>query len=624
MSKIDNRLKAVVEESCNVVVIFDRKKIEYVNDVGKKLLGEDVLKKETRECFSEKEWKKLDEGIMKAEEDNRRWNGETAMFGKDGQLIEMSAMIIAHKDEDGEGMYYAMIGRDIREVKKKEMELDRLKLIVEESWHVVIMFDRNGVLYMNDAAKKFLGEVGLKRQIEEYFPAEQWKKIESKIFSAEHEGEVWSGETMMIRKDGNARAMLVLVTGHKNEASGEFYYSMIGRDIEEMKRREMELSDAKNKAEEASKAKGLFLANMTHDIRAPLNAILGFSELLGSMPHDKETEEYYEVIKTSGKNLLGLTSDILDLSKIESGKLELKIEPVNLHELLNEVKSTFILNAKQKDLELAIDDRIKSSTLYLDALRMRQVLFNLVGNAIKYTNRGTVTLICEENIQEGGYETTLIFTVKDTGQGIREEDQKRLFTDFVQCHDPVGGVGLGLSIVNKLVAAMGGTIDLKSEVGRGSEFKVTIPEVKRNDGDLEEEVEENEGIEFENPLILMADDMPSNVQVLRAFLKDTNVRFLEASNGRETVKLAKMYKPDVVLMDIEMPEMDGYDATKELKADEDTQKIPLIVITAKALAADREKAMNAGAQEFLRKPTSRAALLRELKKLLPFRKIEKQ
>lgn len=503
----------------------------------------------------------------------------------------------------------------------------RLNSVVEWSSNMVLIFDNEEITYVNDAGKELLGEDVTKKPIRNFFPDEEWNKLVERIVGRKKDNHIWSGESVMMRSDGTLIVLFLKIIAHKDEDSGEMSFSLIGRDLSDVKKRELELIEAKKIAEEASERKSLFLANMTHEIRAPLNAILGFSELLGEMSHDKTTQEYCQAIKVSGKNLLGLVSDILDLSKIESGNFELRMDPMDLEELLEEVKLTFILAAKKKGLELDLEKNLGHKFVYLDELRLRQVLFNLVGNSVKYTDHGKITIICEEEGDKWGQEITLVFKIKDTGKGIRNEDKEKIFTAFTQCHDRTGGVGLGLSIVRKLVTAMGGTIEVESEVGKGSVFKVVIPGVKKMIEGVKKVVVEEDGdneIAFENPLVLIADDLDSNIQVMRAFLEGMNVRFLDASNGHDTVMMAKMYKPDVVLMDLRMPDMDGYDATKELKRDEETKNIPVVAITGRPLEEDKERAIDSGATDLLRKPITRAMILKELKKLLPFHKVEKK
>ncbi|MEI7811508.1 MAG: ATP-binding protein, partial [Ignavibacteria bacterium] len=337
-----------------------------------------------------------------------------------------------------------------------------------------------------------------------------------------------------------------------------------GLEITELKIAQEELMKAKLLAEESTKAKGLFLANMSHEIRTPMNAILGFSEILKRRLDDEVSHSYLSAIMRSGQSLLSLINDILDLSKIEAGKVEIKNEPANLFSLFNEIKMIYsvILNDKGVSFNVDIDPSMPTGLL-IDEFRLKQVILNLVSNAIKFTASGSVNIIVTAEINEL---CKLTVEVRDTGIGIPKEQHDKIFESFTQqkgqSTSKYGGTGLGLTISKKLVELMGGRIVLESNPGEGTSFRVIISDIEiieNNDTDILESIEDYDSIVFEKAKVLIVEDTETNIRVLSEFLKMENIETIEASDGMEAIAKAERTRPDLILMDIQMPVMDGWE-----------------------------------------------------------------
>ncbi len=401
----------------------------------------------------------------------------------------------------------------------------------------------------------------------------------------------------------------------ENIPSGSYGYVNSFFEITQRKKLEQDLEKAKNDAIKANQLKTQFLANMSHDIRTPMNSMIGFSEILQEkIKHGESVSDEILAIQRSGKTLVGLINDILDLARIESGYLELSKNPCDLRKLVGELNFLFSVTCKEKniDLECKIDETVPEAVL-VDGLRIRQVLLNLLGNAIKFTNKGSVSLqISSQMISEDKKTIRLEFRVTDTGRGISSEDFDSIFQPFVQKKTQLNGrqtgSGLGLAIVNRLVNLMDGEIKVSSKQGKGSIFTVVLNEISfQNDSIQKNEEKQNDRTIFENRTILLVEDVIDNRNVIKGFLRKSKIEIIEAENGLAALEVLEKRKVDLILMDIQMPIMDGKTASRFIKSNEEWKNTPIIIVSADAMREERE-ALAEISEEYLTKPVDKFQL----------------
>jgi hypothetical protein len=402
------------------------------------------------------------------------------------------------------------------------------------------------------------------------------------------------------------------------------FIGLILRDIAVSNRLRAQLVGERLRAEKLARAKQEFLASMSHEIRTPLNSIIGFTDLLSKEDAGSKGNEYVSAIRRSSDHLLSLVNEILDFSKLEDGKFKVQESPFNLVELMEEIRNTFQHKAAEKGLEFHVqpDPRIPVM-LSGDAMSLKQVLINLVNNAIKFTERGSVTVTAqlEEELRNS---CRIRFEVKDTGIGIAADIREHLFTPFTQSRDQGArmhaGTGLGLAISKKLAAMMGGTIAAASEEGRGSVFSVVIPFAKAKR--TEEEKADSAGLppeaipDLQGRKVLVVDDEPMNVKLCEAILTTYGLTVTAAANGREAVNKIQHNDFDLVLMDLQMPEMDGIEAVKQIRAmsDEVKRALPVISLSANVFGSTAGKYADAGFTDELIKPFREEELIRVIEK----------
>lgn len=401
---------------------------------------------------------------------------------------------------------------------------------------------------------------------------------------------------------------------------------VVARDVTERKRFENELIEAKSnaersarKAEESTKLKEAFLANMSHEIRTPMNAIIGFSDMLSKKSLRTEEKEYVRTIKSAGENLLTIINDILDISKIEAGMMTFESSIFSVKDTFKSLNVMMMGKAKEKNLELKFTcDEDVPDVLLGDHTRLTQIIINLTGNAIKFTEKGMVLVnakVCKAN-----GEVLVEFSIKDTGIGIPQDKLEHIFERFRQAESQItrkyGGTGLGLSIAKQLVELQGGTLNVKSELKKGSEFSFCIPYkkstgVKPKMDFLEKKYNMKELTKLK---ILIVEDNQLNVKLLLSLFSENNLKVEVAENGSMALDKIKENKFDIILMDMEMPVMNGYEAATIIRT-ELKNRIPIIAMTAHAMAGEKERCLSLGMNDYIAKPISANLLFEKMYEL---------
>jgi PAS domain S-box-containing protein len=578
---------------------------------------------------------------------------------------------------------HATLEQQMIETRKAEASLRESQglyhSLVENIPYTVIRKDLNGVYtFTNSMSEEFLGirfkNQGMIGKTDlDLFPAELAEKIRFADQQVMASGKILEGVHKFQRLEGmpppkeasglppDAPVFYQWVRVPLRDGTGKVSgVQVIVWDVSQARAAEEQLRRAKEAADTANAAKSEFLANMSHEIRTPMNAILGFSELLRTQMAASRERQYLDAISSSGRTLLALINDILDLSKIEAGKLELQYEPVNVSRLIDEIQKLFSVKAGEKGIKLLteIDAKLPPG-LMLDEIRLRQVLFNVVGNAIKFTEKGEVKIgaWAESGVAEsldhdlalnlapfGNSESkskstiksknlpltahpdethvNLILEVSDTGIGIAKDQQEHIFGAFQQVSGQstrkFGGTGLGLAITKRLTEMMHGQIEVESEPGQGSTFRfsfrdVMIAELAEPDAIATDG--EGDFTQFAPSTILVADDVALNRALVKGYFEGTEHKLITAMNGLEALEQAEKHRPDVILMDMRMPDMDGYQATKQLKANPALRNIPVIAVTASSFREEEARARKA-CDGFIRKPFNRSELIAELKRFL--------
>ncbi|MBK5255771.1 MAG: PAS domain S-box protein [Vicinamibacteria bacterium] len=560
---------------------------------------------------------------------------ELTYFRKDGSRFPAVVSVTALRDPQNAIIGYLLIGTDNTARKLVEEEQKKLdqrlrdqqfytRSLIESNIDALITADPSGII--TDVNKQMEALTGSTRDeligapFKSHFTDPE--RAEAAIKLVLSQKKVTDYELTARARDGKQTVVSYNATTFYDRGRTLQGVFAAARDITERKQVEAELQQAKAAAESASQTKSEFLASMSHEIRTPMNAILGIADLLAKTALTEEQDRYVQIFRRAGDNLLNLINDILDLSKVEASQLELERTGFSLNELLEKVTEMVAIRAQEKGLTLVFDIAEDVPTALIgDPTRLRQVLLNLMGNAIKFTESGEVALRVTnsaDTLIPGG----LRFAISDTGIGIPPEKVGAVFERFTQADSSMtrryGGSGLGLTISKRLVELMGGSVSVKSAVGEGSVFSFTVPLPVWAKAAQEGAVSLGAGPEALLPPlhILLVEDSPDNRAITVAYLQDTPYRIDIAENGAIACEKFGASRYDLVLMDRQMPVMDGLAATRAIRDWEQANHrspTPIIALTAAALKGDREMCMAAGCTAYLTKPIKQDVLLRAIK-----------
>jgi len=550
---------------------------------------------------------------------------------RDGTEFPVEISLSPLQTEEGELVSSTV--RDITERRRAERSREQLASIVDYSDDAIIGKSLDGtIINWNKGAERLYGysaEEVIGRAISILLPPDRPDEVRQ-IIAKLQRGEIVTEETTRRRKDGTLINVALTVSPIRNSRGEVTAASAIARDISERKRAEIEIRNLNRKLEEAAtgaqaanRAKSTFLSTMSHEIRTPMNAILGYAQLMARDPElGPEAQANLKIIGRSGEHLLALINDVLDMSKIESGRIDLNPAVFNLSRLLDDLAAMFRLRAGTKALRFEMKMEGESVPYVVaDEAKIRQVLINLLGNAVKFTEIGRIGL--QVRLEQRNGDLWMLAQVEDTGPGVTDEDQKRLFEPFSQVRtsqDSLKGTGLGLAISRKYARLMGGDITVVANPGGGSVFLFVIP-IGRGEAGVAHRKNHGRRVKAlsasqEAPRILVVDDHPENREWLQKMLVSAGFSVREGDNGEAAIRVWNEWRPRLILMDVHMPLMDGLEATRIIKADPRGRETQIVALTASAMASDRRFASQCGADDFLSKPCREDELFEKLRTLL--------
>lgn len=545
-----------------------------------------------------------------------RCSVEKRYLRKNGDVLwaERTACVI--RDKDGNASDFLIMVEDITERKraeeavregqrKLEAALETNQLIMDNSQDVICTIDEAGrFVTMNEASEALWGyspEELIGRRYMELVHPEDHAATERAAADILKNGKVVDFVNRYVRKDGS----IVSVLWSASWSESKKMLFCVAHDITERTRIEAALRDAKKEADRANKAKSEFLSRMSHELRTPLNAILGFSQLLERQNPTSQQRARVEHIMSAGRHLLNLINEVLDISRIEAGHLQLSVEPVALAEVLEEALNLMRPLAAERKMEISVDAQLeKDPHVAADRQRLKQVLLNLLTNAVKYTAAGGSVAI----VLDRSHSTSTRLVVTDTGAGIAPEKLARLFTPFDRLgaeQSDVEGTGLGLALCQRLMHAMGGDIGVHSVVGKGSAFWIELPAAEsplkslpRDHGSKLDDASASGGGK-----VLYIEDNLSNLTLVEQMLAEqSGIELLTAMQGGLGLDLARKHLPDLILLDLHLPDLRGHEVLARLRQDKRTREIPVVVISADATARQIQRLMAAGARSYLTKP----------------------
>ncbi|MBP8190432.1 MAG: PAS domain S-box protein [Aquabacterium sp.] len=557
------------------------------------------------------------------------WRGEFCNRARDGSLYWVDSIIAPFVGDDGRIEKYISIRYDITGRKHVEDTLrvanERTEIATEAAGIGVWEYDvANGTLRWDDRMFQLYGRL----RVEGDAPYDLWRSSlhpddlqssERVLTQALQSGQRFENEFRIVRPDGDVRHLKAAARVSRDEQGQPLRMTGVNIDVTDRAHAELSLREALQKAKQANLAKSQFLANMSHEIRTPMNAVIGLSYLLERTPLNAEQSSFVGKIKVASKSLLAIINDILDLSKIEAQELHIDRAPFDLKVVLSDL--TDLLSSQAQAKGLIFETELKADLPVLlegDAARLHQVLTNLLFNAVKFTECGAVQLRVSEIAGSEGT-IRLRFVVQDSGIGIQPDVLPRLFTPFAQADQSTtrrfGGTGLGLSIVKQLVGLMGGELGVSSTPGVGSEFWVELGFPLCNREVLPPSAASTSAVAGQGLVgvrVLAADDSAINLEIVKRILEMEGAQVTLASNGQEAIDhlLAQPQGFDVVLMDAQMPMLDGYDAVRRIRGGLGLTHLPIIALTAGALTSEQQMAKDAGMNDFVSKPFDPQALVR--------------
>jgi len=650
----ESKLRAMIDNALDAVIAMDH--LGYITEWNKQaefILGwsyQEAIGKPLADLIIPNEYRKLhQQGLQKFIEGgvgpilNRRI--EMTALRKNGDFFPVELTVTAQKHD---AYNFTAFIRDITERKQAEETKGLLAAIVESSDNPIISKTLDGIITSwNTGAERLFGYKAAEavgQHISFIIPSDRQQEEQTIAERLRAGKRVENLETIRIAKNGR-RVNISLTASPIYNANGKIIgSSKIVHDIAERKQNEAQLKmtmealfaakkvaeEAQHKAESASQAKSEFLANMSHEIRTPLNSIIGTGELLAGTTLNKEQHDYVNVLTTAGDILLSLINNILDFSKIESGAIEIARQPIRVKSLLEEIEQVIAESAKTKNIAFSVScSNELTMTLLGDPIRLKQILLNLASNAIKFCPQGKISMSAELLRKEKDT-LWLRFSVEDSGMGIPSDKLETVFEKFTQLDEfstkKYAGTGLGLAICKRLVEVMGGTINVTSTLGKGSLFWFDLPFAESNEigSDSAHPAIQEKSIPWNKdtdntPIqgkILLVEDYPPNRQMAKKILENMGCTVATAQNGEEALERMAEDSYDIVFMDCQMPEMDGFQTTAEIRKREKDKRTIIIAMTAHVLIGDRERCFQAGMDDYVSKPIRTAELNQMLRKHL--------
>ena len=615
----EEKFKAITNSANDAIILIDNSgKVAFWNKAAQKIFGytkNEILNKDLHSILPSHQYRDKADKAFANFRNTGKGNAinktvELEAIRKNGDIfsIELSLSSIMIK-----GLWNAIgIVKDITERKEAEQNLieseEKFRAITEQSSEGITIADTSGnYVFVNTTFCKMSGYS--ENELLNMTVFDMKSNPENSDFNKRLGESGYLFEIPLKRKDNSV--YLAEITGDTIDIGGKQLVMGVVRDITDRKKNEDELKTAKKEAEEASRFKSEFLANMSHEIRTPLNAIIGFSEILQTQLTNKKYISYIDKIAVSGNNLLKLINDILDLSKIEAGQLIIQEQATNIRTVTNEISIIFSELSKQKNIPIYINiEKEIPKVLLFDALRIKQILINLISNAIKFTEKGSISVIisCKNSNLSNKNTVNLILEVKDTGIGIPADELDSIFDSFRQVEGQstkkYGGTGLGLAISKSLTELMGGKLIVKSTVGIGSVFILELNDIKIPEIEHKRIIKrQNKMQSYKKSTILHIEDIDFNKELISLYIEKEDIEIIEASTGKQALNLLESFTPDIILMDIQLPGMNGYETTKIIRKNNKYNNIPVIAITANATKEETEMYSHVF-DEYITKPVS--------------------